>query len=381
MDGRKQTLTILNDKIKATDKTIWFHVASLGEFEQGIPVIEAIKIKYPTHKIVVSFFSPSGYEVRKNNTLAHATVYLPMDTQHNVITFLKAVHPEMVFFIKYEFWPNYLYALANQKIPTYLVSGIFRSKQIFFKPYGGFYRNALKTFFHFFVQNQESKNLLNSIEYTNVTITGDTRFDRVLQILDRDNSLSFMSDFKNQQTLVVIGSSWPIDEDYLANYINNYTGNAKFLFAPHNIKPDQIEMLRNKIKKSTVLFSEMNNKNLSNYNVMIVDNIGILTKIYSYADIAYIGGGFEKGIHNILEPATFGIPVIIGPKYKKFNEAIALTQIKGCLVAHSDQELHSLLNKLIQNEAFRKKTGKISGNFVKFNKEATLKIMNNIINL
>ena len=380
INGRKQTKSILKDKIKDTDKTIWFHAASLGEYEQGIPVIEAVKKQYPQHKIVVSFFSPSGYEVRKNNNLADATVYLPLDTKTNVNAFLTLVHPDLVFFIKYEFWPNYLNALKQRNIPTYLVSGIFRPNQVFFKPYGGFYRRALKTFNHFFLQNKDSEKLIQSIGFKNTTVTGDTRFDRVLQILDRDNTLAFVEDFKKQNTLVVIGSSWPVDEDYLAQYINNYSGTAKFLFAPHNIKPEQIERLKSKITKSLVLYSEMEGKNLSDYQIMVVDTIGILTKIYSYADIAYVGGGFEKGIHNILEPATFGIPVIIGPKYKKFDEAVTLTQIKGCLVAQSEAELHSLLDKLVCDEEFRKATGKISGDFVKSNKDATLKIMNHITN-
>lgn len=379
INGRKQTKSILKDKIKTSDKTIWFHAASLGEYEQGIPVIESVKKQLPHHKIVVSFFSPSGYEVRKNNDLADATVYLPLDTKANVKEFLNLVHPEIVFFIKYEFWPNYLHALKERNIPTYLVSGIFRPNQVFFKSYGGFYKNALKTFNHFFLQNKDSEKLIQSIGFSNTTVTGDTRFDRVLQILDRDNSLAFVEEFKEENTLVVIGSSWPVDEDYLANFINTYTGNAKFLFAPHNIKPEQITTLQSKIKKEVVLFSDMEGKNLTQYQVMIVDTIGILTKIYSYANIAYVGGGFEKGIHNILEPATFGIPVIIGPKFKKFDEAVTLTNINGCLVANSENELHTLLTKLITEDDFRKATGKISGDFVKSNKDATLKIMNHIL--
>ena len=378
VEGRKQTVSILISKIKPTDKTIWVHAASLGEFEQGIPVIESLKKENPNHKIVLTFFSPSGYEIRKNNSIADVTVYLPLDTKPNVASFLKAVHPEMVFFIKYEFWPNYLNALKNSKIPTYLISGIFRPNQVFFKSYGAFYRNALTAFNHFFVQNQESKKLLNSIHFNNVTVTGDTRFDRVLQILKRDNRLDFVNDFKQNNTLVVIGSSWPVDEDYLANYINIYKGEAKFIFAPHNIKPEQIATLQNKIKTKTVLYSKIEGKKLNDYSVLIVDTIGLLTKIYSYADIAYIGGGFEKGIHNILEPATFGIPIIIGPKYKKFDEAVALTQIKGCLVTNNEVELHKTLDILITDEEFRKKTGKISGDFVKSNKDATLKIMQHI---
>jgi len=376
--GRQETMGILKQKIGLTDKTIWFHAASLGEYEQGIPVIEAIKKEYPNHKIVLSFFSPSGYEVKKNNTLATATVYLPLDRVKNVTAFLDAVHPEMVFFIKYEFWPNYLRALAQKKIPTFLISGIFRPNQIFFKFYGGFYRKALSAFTHFFVQNTASEHLLKSIGFTNVTRTGDTRFDRVLQILERDNHLDFMPHFKADRPLVVIGSSWPIDEDYLVAYINQYQGRAKFLFAPHNIKPEQIDLLFRKLEKQTILFSDINEKNLAAYDVLIVNTIGILTKIYSYADIAYVGGGFEKGIHNILEPATFGIPIVIGPKFKKFDEAKALTQIKGCLVAEHKQDVKIILDKLLNNVPFRLQTGNIAGDFVKSNKDATLKIMNYI---
>ncbi len=375
VEGRKEVFTILQNKIAATDKTIWFHAASLGEYEQGLPVIEKIKIKFPNHKIVVTFFSPSGYEVRKNNTVADATVYLPLDTKSNAKRFIQAIHPELVFFIKYEYWPNYLNELQKLNVKTYLISGIFRENQAFFKGYGGFYRNALKTFDYFFVQNESSKKLLQSIGFNNVKISGDTRFDRVVSILERDNSLDFIEQFKDNKTTIVIGSSWPKDENLLVNYINNAPDNVKFIIAPHNIKSEQIQELKKSITKKTILFSEVRtgrDLSLREYNVFIVDTIGILTKIYSYADIAYVGGGFgTAGLHNILEPATFGVPIIIGPNYSNFAEAIALVHQEGCVSASNSDELYEALDNLISNEDIRHEKGHICATFVQMNKGAT----------
>ncbi|WP_298120822.1 glycosyltransferase N-terminal domain-containing protein [Flavobacterium sp.] len=372
VNGRKEVFSKIREKIKLSDKTIWFHAASLGEYEQGLPVIEKIKIQYPNHKIVVTFFSPSGYEVRKNNTVVDVTVYLPLDTKNNAKMFLKLVHPELVFFIKYEFWPNYLNELKKLQIKTYLISGIFREKQAFFKWYGGFYRNALKTFDYFFVQNESSKNLIQSIGFNNVKISGDTRFDRVVSILERDNSLDYIEQFKDDKTTIVIGSSWPKDENLLVNYINNASDNVKFIIAPHNIKSEQIANLKLQITKSTVLFSEKNNVNLSNFNVFIIDTIGILTKIYSYADIAYVGGGFgNPGVHNILEPATFGVPIIIGPNYSHFAEATALVHQEGCISISNEIELNEAFDNLISNEDVRHEKGHICATFVQMNKGAT----------
>ncbi|HOD09352.1 MAG TPA: glycosyltransferase N-terminal domain-containing protein [Flavobacterium sp.] len=381
VDGRKAVFQTLEDKIKPSDKTIWFHAASLGEFEQGLPVMEKIKEKFPNHKIVVTFFSPSGYEVRKNNTIADATVYLPLDTKSNAKKFLKLVHPEMVFFIKYEFWPNYLNELKKSDITTYLISGIFRENQAFFKWYGGFYRKALKTFDYFFVQNESSKKLLQSLGFQNVKISGDTRFDRVVAILERDNSLDFIEKFKDNKTTIVIGSSWPKDEELLVNYINLSSEEIKFIIAPHNIKEEQISNLKSQITKKTVLFSEKNNIDLSNYNVFIIDTIGILTKIYSYADIAYVGGGFgNPGVHNLLEPATFGIPIIVGPNYSHFAEATALVHQEGCISIKNQNELNEAFDNLISNKDIRHEKGHICETFVQMNKGATQTIMNHILN-
>ena len=379
VDGRKGVFEKIREKINPTDKTIWFHAASLGEYEQGLPVIEQIKIKYPEHKIVVTFFSPSGYEVRKNNTVANLTIYLPLDTKHNAQLFVELVHPEMVFFIKYEFWPNYLNELKKRIIKTYLISGIFRDNQAFFKGYGGFYRNALNTFDYFFVQNENSKKLLQSIGFTNVKISGDTRFDRVVSILERDNSLDFIEQFKDKKTAIVIGSSWPKDESVLVDYINSASADLKFIIAPHNIHKSEIVNLQSLITKKTILFSEKENQNLNEFQVFIIDTIGILTKIYSYADIAYVGGGFgNPGVHNILEPATFGVPIVIGPNYSHFAEATALVHQGGCVSISNLKELQDTLDNLISNEDIRHEKGHICETFVQMNKGATVTILQNI---
>ena len=374
--GRKTVFTTLENKIQKGDKSIWFHAASLGEYEQGLPVLEKVKTQFPNHKMVVTFFSPSGYEVRKNNTVADVTVYLPLDTASNAQRFIEILNPEMVFFIKYEYWPNYLNELKKRAIKTYLISGIFREKQTFFKWYGGFYRNALKSFNHFFVQNDSSKNLLQGIGFTNVTVSGDTRFDRVVTILERDNHLDFIEQFKNNQTTIVIGSSWPKDEELLVEYINTTPHPVKFIIAPHNILASTIETLQSSLKKKSVLYSEMENKNLADYEVFIIDTIGILTKIYSYADIAYVGGGFgNPGVHNILEPATFGVPVVIGSNYSHFAEATALVHQEGCISIATQEQLSNAFDLLIQNEDERFEKGHVCSTFVQMNKGATEKIL------
>ncbi|OAB28034.1 3-deoxy-D-manno-octulosonic-acid transferase [Flavobacterium fryxellicola] len=381
VDGRKVVFPFLEQKIKPTDKTVWFHAASLGEYEQGLPVIEKIKEQFPSHKIVVTFFSPSGYEVRKNNSVADVTVYLPLDTQKNAQQFLKLVHPDLVFFIKYEYWPNYLAELKKRQTKTYLISGILRKNQLFFKWYGGFYREALDTFTYFFVQNETSKKLLQHIGKTNVAVSGDTRFDRVATILEKDNSLDFISQFKNNTLTIVVGSSWPKDENLLIEFINSNTLKIKFIIAPHNIKVEQIEQLKNSITKKTILFSEKEGKNLADFDVFIIDTIGILTKIYSYADIAYVGGGFgNPGVHNVLEPATFGVPIVIGPNYSHFAEATALVNIEACMVIKNGDELKETFANLIRNDDIRHEKGHVCGTFVQMNQGATAIILKHILN-
>jgi len=368
VDGRKMVFETLATKISAKNKTIWFHAASLGEYEQGLPVMEKMKINYPDHKIALTFFSPSGFEVRKNNTVADVTVYLPLDTKKNAVKFIELVHPEMVFFIKYEYWPNYLQELKKQSISTFLISGIFRKDQLFFKWYGGFYRRALDSFEHFFVQNSLSKDLLLRLGKSNVTVSGDTRFDRVAAILEKDNHLDFVTEYKNNQLTIVVGSSWPKDEKILVDYINSMTHQVKFIIAPHNIKKEQIQELQKSIVKKTVLFSEKEGKNLSGYDVLIIDTIGILTKIYSEADIAYVGGGFgNPGVHNLLEPATFGVPIVLGTNYSHFAEATALVNLGGCDVVSNENELKETFDNLIQNSDIRAEKGHICSTFVKMN--------------
>ena len=378
--GRKDVFKTLEAKIQANDKSIWFHAASLGEYEQGLPVIEKIKEKYPSHKIIVTFFSPSGYEVRKNNTVANCTVYLPLDTQKNAKQFIELTNPELVFFIKYEYWPNYLNELKKRNIKTYLISGILRENQAFFKWYGGFYRKSLDAFDFFFVQNKSSKQLLQSLGHQNVLVSGDTRFDRVSTILEKDNTLNFIAEFKDNKITVVVGSSWPKDEEIIAQYINQYSNeNVKFIIAPHNIKAEQIANLKTLITKPTVLFSEKENQSLSDQQVFIIDTIGILTKIYSYADIAYVGGGFgNPGIHNILEPATFGIPIVIGPNYSHFAEATALVKLEGCVSIANNKDLLETFDDLIYKPDIRFQKGAICRQFVQQNKGATAIILNHL---
>ena len=390
VDGRKQSLTILSEKIHPNDKTIWFHVASLGEYEQGLPVMEEFKKKFPNHKLVLTFFSPSGYEVRKNNPISDVTVYLPWDTKSNVKEFLKIVKPEKAIFIKYEFWINYLSELKKQNIPTCLVSGIFRENQAFFKWYGGFYRKALQAFEYFFVQNESSKKLIESIGFTNVVVSGDTRFDRVYAIAERDNYLDFVEKFKGNDLLLVAGSTWEADEKLLVEYINKTDKKIKFLIAPHNIKEEQISNLtraigelseaKSQISKSVILFSELSSsppsEGLGEAYVMIVDTVGLLTKIYSYADLAYVGGGFgNPGVHNVLEPAVFGTPIVIGENYSHFAEAKELVNLGGVLSVKNQTEFDLVLDKLVQNGAFRKEKGKICSDYVLNQKGATKIIM------
>jgi 3-deoxy-D-manno-octulosonic-acid transferase len=377
--GRVGVFEELEKKLNPTDKTIWFHAASLGEYEQGLPVIQKIKEQYPLHKILVTFFSPSGYEVRKNNTVADITVYLPLDTKKNAKKFIALVKPELTFFIKYEYWPNYLNELKKRSLKTYLISGILRENQAFFKWYGGFYRNALNAFTYFFVQNESSKNLLLQLGKTNVAVSGDTRFDRVAEIVEKDNTLDFIASFKNNQITLVAGSTWTKDEALLVDYINSTTNQVKYIIAPHNIDADQISKLQESLSRKSLLYSEKDGKNLAEYDVFIIDTIGILTKIYSYGDIAYVGGGFgNPGIHNILEPATFGIPVVVGPNYAHFAEAKALVALGGCITITNKKELHKNLYQLIADENYRNELGHICQTFIEMNKGATTIIVSKI---
>lgn len=374
--GRKDVIETLNQKIVPTDNTIWFHCASLGEFEQGVTIMEAIKKLKPDHKIVVSFFSPSGYENKKNTSLADVVVYLPLDTPANARKFIAAIHPNLAFFVKYEFWPNYLFELQKKNTPTLLVSGVFRRNQIFFKRYGGFMRKALATFENFFVQDENSQELLKNIGFDNVTISGDTRFDRVSHQIEMDNTLKFAQEFKGNSICIVCGSTWPEDEAVLLKYINTARLNVKFIIAPHKIDPIKIEEFSSKIVKKTILHSNKDEVNIAAYSVLIIDCIGLLSKLYSYADIAYVGGAMGKtGLHNILEPATFGLPIVIGQNYDEFPEAVRLRSIAGLYSIKNSSECTAILDKLVKNDNFRKKSGMISGHFVDENTGATQEII------
>ena len=378
VEGRKTVFSTLSHKIHPGDRTIWFHSASLGEYEQGLPVMEKIRELYPGHKIVLTFFSPSGYEIRKNTKAADMVVYLPMDTLANAKKFMNAVKPEMVFFIKYEFWPNYLNEVRKAGVPAYLISGLFREKQVFFKWYGSFYREALKAFSHFFVQYESSKKLLHNIGFGNVTVSGDTRYDRVSEILERNNSLPFIEEFSNGKTTVVFGSSWPKDEAMFVDFINSSV-DTKFIIAPHTF--GHVQALQESITKKTLLFTEKEEKDLAQYDVLIINTIGLLSKIYSYADVAYVGGGFgTSGLHNILEPAAFGVPVVIGPNHKKFPEAVALVQMGGVVAVANKQDTEDTLSALVHNDDYRWEKGHIAGTFVSMNRGAVNIILNHIAN-
>lgn len=377
IDGRKQTFSKLQQAISEKDEVIWMHCASLGEFEQGRPIIEKLKLKFPNRKVVLTFFSPSGYEVRKNYEYADVVCYLPLDSAKNAKRFLDIVHPKLAIFVKYEFWPNLLKELKARNIETLLISGIFRENQLFFKGYGAWMRKSLTSFSHFFVQDENSKKLLNSINFNNVTVSGDTRFDRVFEITQQNNKLPFIEEFIDNKYTLVAGSTWKEDEMMLVDYINNKASeNEKFIIAPHNINSKDIAELKKSISKNVILFSEKDDKNLSDYQVFIIDTVGILTKIYSYATIAYVGGGFTKtGVHNVLEPATFGIPILIGPNYHKFNEAIDLVKNKACFVVDNSKELSLHLDKFFQSDEMRLKTGESAKKLVVDKTGATAKIL------
>lgn len=377
--GQQNTFSTLQ-KIKPSDEVIWFHCASLGEFEQGRPLIEKIKQKFPNYRVVLTFFSPSGYEVRKNYKYADVVCYLPLDTRKNARKLLKIMQPKWSFFIKYEFWPNLLNELKEQKCKAFLVSGVFKENQLFFKSYGKWMRELLRAFSYFFVQDQQSKKLLKNIGYNNTVVSGDTRFDRVFEITQQNNRLPFVEEFTNGYTTLVAGSTWKEDEKMLTSYINKKADeNQKFIIAPHNIKKEEIIILQKSISKKIILFSEKENYKPSDFQVLIVDSIGVLTKIYSYADIAYVGGGYTKsGIHNVLEPATFGVPVVIGPNYRKYNEAVDLVRLKNCFSIKKFEEFSALLETLFKNKELRSLAGNKGSEYVKRKRGAVNIILDNI---
>jgi len=377
VEGRKSTFDILKSKISETDKTLWFHCASLGEYEQGLPVFKELRKNYPNHKIVLSFFSPSGYEIRKNTEIADIVVYLPLDTKKNSKTFLDLVHPELTIFIKYDIWPNILNELKQRGLKAILISALFRENQIYFKFYGKFMRNALFAFQHVFTQDKNSKNLLEKIGYSEVSVSGDTRFDRVYSQLEQDNQLDFIEQFKGNKLCIVAGSTWPEDEAFIIPYINSLeTDDVKFIIAPHNIKTSQIGKLKQGINKKTVLFSEKEKSNISHAQVLILDTIGLLTKVYNYANLAYVGGAVGKtGLHNTLEPAVFGVPIIIGEHFNNFPEAKFMIKNQGMFSVNSKEDLAQTIDNLIHSENLRISSGQINLNYIKNNRGAVIQIM------
>ncbi len=372
VEGRRNVFQILESKMSSSDQIVWFHCASLGEYEQGVPVMEELKKEYPDHKLLVTFFSPSGYEAKKNSKLADIIVYLPIDTNSNAQKFIEQVQPELAVFVKYEFWPNYLKILQKRNIPAVFISTTFREDQSFFKWYGGFMRKTLLMVDHFFVQDTESKSLVEGIGFNNVTLSGDTRFDRVSHQIEMDNHVDFISEFINDRLCIVMGSSWPQDEEVFMDFVNEASNKICFIIAPHEIKDSSVNGLRRKIKQKTVLYSEKEGVDLKKQQVFIIDTIGYLSRVYSYGDIAYVGGGMGTGgLHNILEPATFGMPIVIGKNFEKFREAKQLQKLAGLFSISNAVEFTNVIKKLVEDKKFREKTGMISRHFINSNTGAT----------
>jgi len=363
--GRKAIFQKLTEAIKENQDIVWFHCASLGEFEQGKPIIEGYKLKYPNHKILLTFFSPSGYEIRKNYDGVDWVFYLPSDTKKNAIQFLSIINPIKVIFIKYEFWFNYMTELNKKNIPFYSVSSIFRKEQYFFKY--DWAAKQLNNVSHFFVQDKNSKELLQNIGFTNCTVAGDTRFDSVIANTQNSVSIPLIEEFTKNKTTIICGSTWTQDEALLAKYIK-VNPNYNYIIAPHEIL--QISALQK--QTNALLFSKADNTNINNCNVLIIDSIGILSNIYKYGDLAYIGGGFGSGIHNILEAATFGLPLVFGPNYQKFKEANELIELGGAKSISNYSELEiTILSSINFNKSIAK-------NYIKSNAGATEIIISNI---
>ncbi|UEG53648.1 3-deoxy-D-manno-octulosonic acid transferase [Mucilaginibacter daejeonensis] len=369
-----------DQQFRTLQKSAWFHFASLGEFEQGRPVLEAFKVQHPGHPIVVTFFSPSGYEVRKNTPLADAVYYLPLDTANNARQFIDTIDPVIAVFTKYEYWYHFYNEAHQRNIPLYVISAIFRPKQLFFKCYGGLHRQILGKVTRFFVQDEDSKTRLSTIGINNVMVSGDTRFDRVYANALAPKQLPLIERFKNNARVFIAGSTWPADEELIAPLITEHP-DWKFIFAPHEIPEAKIIDLMGKLPADrTVRFSHIkaDDQYLASKQVLVIDNIGMLSSLYQYGDVAYIGGGFGVGIHNTLETAAFGSPVIFGPNYQKFKEARDLVDLGGGFSISDAQQLKTIADQLINNDAHREQAGAIAKELVQRSKGATQIIMQNI---
>ena len=377
MRGRKnwrEKLSCGIRSLKGAGPLVWFHASSLGEFEQGRPVMERLKERMPQARILLTFFSPSGYNVRHDYPLADIVCYLPFDTPSAARDFLDISHPSAAVFIKYEFWGNFLEQTHSRGIPLYLISAKFDSGQVFFKPWGGFMRKLLPLFTHIFTQDTESVRLLDKIGVKNCSRTGDTRFDRVLDILSADNSLPFVERFKGSSRLVVAGSVWPDDEKLFSSLVGEYSANpdVKFLIAPHNIVEDEITRFTSSLSVPYQRYSTMDAGKLADARVLVLDVVGILTKVYSYADISYVGGGFtSSGIHNTLEPAVFSRPVICGPNYRRYGEAVGLKECGGLAVVSDEKSLSETVRRFLTDAGAHAESGDAAGRFVKENAGAT----------
>lgn len=386
--GEREAFKILKQKVDPNAKYIWFHAASLGEFEQGRPLMERIRKDYPQYKILLTFYSPSGYEVRKNYEGADIICYMPVDTRLNAIRFLRLVRPVMAFFIKYEFWSNFLHILKHRNIPTYSVSSIFREDQVFFKWYGRSYAGVLKCFTRFFVQNEESKRLLEGIGITAVDVVGDTRFDRVLQIKEAAKQLPICEAFRtgvassqsadvphHDFKVFVAGSSWPPDENIFIPFFNEHK-DWRLLIAPHVIAEEHLKLILSLIKgKKVVRYTQTTPEEAAEADVLIIDCFGLLSSMYNYGDVAYIGGGFGVGIHNTLEAAVWNMPVIFGPNNKKFQEAQGLLKSGGGFEINTYDDFSSLMGSLMNDETFLKQAGDKAGAFVAHLAGATDKVL------
>lgn len=378
--GHRNTWRILRDGMDQSKPWLWFHASSLGEFEQGRPIMERIRNEHPEYRILLTFYSPSGYEVRKNFPGADLICYLPFDTIFNVRRFLNLVQPKKVFFIKYEFWPNYLTALKRRQIPTYLISGIFRHEQLFFKNYAPFYRRMLDTFTHLFVQNQASVDLLATIGRTEeVSISGDTRFDRVLEIQAAAKELPIAEQFAKScnGNVLIAGSSWPKDEALFIPYFNEHPA-IKLIIAPHEIHEEHLLTIEAQLKRPFQRYTKTTPEQAALCDCLIIDCFGLLSSIYRYGDIAYIGGGFGTGIHNTLEAAVYGIPVVFGPNFAKFHEANELLACGGAFTFDSDIALNETLDMLDTDKEFCLLTGKNAGEMVLQGSGGTNKVLNYI---
>lgn len=380
--GRRKAFGELKSKLRYDRPVIWIHCASLGEFEQGRPVIEKIKNEHPEYQILLTFFSPSGYEIRKNYNLADYIIYLPADTKKNATKLIELVKPELVFFVKYEFWYHYIHELRKRNIPVYLFSAIFQERQSFFRntPWGRWYRKILENFEHLFVQDTKSVELLNKIGIKNVTQAGDTRFDRVSEIAKNRKSIPLVEKFMNGSKVVVAGSTWKPDEELLAKYIQQHP-EIKFIIAPHEIHLSNVTRLISLLKSQTICYTEATEETVMNKQVLIVDTIGLLSSLYQYADIAYIGGGFGVGIHNTLEAAIFGMPVIFGPNYLKFNEAVAMADLKVAFPVSDYSSLETILDDLMNNATKRASISAECRKFTDANTGATRQIVNKVFNI